>query len=170
MFSVHALDFHGSVPNFRNRSGGGILLDIKPAFSEAGVYERLDSYGEEGRRIYSFRNATVDVVLPLSLLPFLFLFMLKAFEALHLSRLQRLFLLSLSIVYALFDFAENAAVLVLLKRFPDRIHLLAVVLPYLTTVKRTASILSFVLPLAIFASAFVRNRFGGPLLSSRSRW
>ena len=57
MFSVHALDFHGSVPNFRNRSGGGILLDIKPAFSEAGVYERLDSYGEEGRRIYSFRNA-----------------------------------------------------------------------------------------------------------------
>lgn len=75
MFSVHALDFPGSVPNFRNRSGGGILLDIKPAFSEAGVYERLDSYGEEGRRIYSFRNATVDVVLPLSLLPFLFLFM-----------------------------------------------------------------------------------------------
>ena len=156
--TVHFLDFRGSVPNFRKRSDGGTLLDIRPSFSEAEVYERLEAYGEEGRSVYSFRNVTVDAVLPLSLLPFLFLFMLEALKTLHLGRLPRALLLSLPIAYVVFDFAENAAVLVLLVRFPDRVHLLAALLPYLTMVKRTASILALVLPLAVFSFAFVQRR------------
>ena len=36
--TVHFLDFRGSVPNFRKRSDGGTLLDIRPSFSEAEVY------------------------------------------------------------------------------------------------------------------------------------
>lgn len=158
VLTVHLLDFHGSVPNFKKRSGGGTLLDIKPSFSEAEVYERLNAYGEEGRHIYSFRNVTVDAVLPLSLLPFLLLFMLEALEVLRLSRVPRALLLSLPIAYVVFDFAENAAVLALLARFPDRVHLLAVVLPYLTTVKRTASMLALFLPLVVLTFAFVQRR------------
>ena len=71
--AVHTLDFPGSVPRFEKISGGGVLLDAVPAFSVDDVYARLAGYGEEGRAGYAFRNLTVDVLLPLSMLPFLFL-------------------------------------------------------------------------------------------------
>ncbi len=158
VFSVHALDFHGSVPNFVKASRGGVLLDIKPAFDEADLYARLEAYGEQGRKIYSFRNVTVDAVLPLSLLPFLFLFMREALKVMDLGRLPTALLLSMPIAYVVFDFAENAAVLGLLARFPNRIHFLAAVLPYLTVVKRTASILALLIPFAVLTFAFVRGR------------
>lgn len=38
VFSVHALDFPGSVPRFQRVSGGGILLDAVPAFTVDDVY------------------------------------------------------------------------------------------------------------------------------------
>jgi len=72
VFVVHFVDFPGSVPNFRDVSGGGTLLDASPAFTADGVYQRLAAHGEEGRQNYSFRNITVDILLPLSVLPFLF--------------------------------------------------------------------------------------------------
>ena len=59
---VHFLDFPGSVPNFRQVSGGGTLLDASPAFTADSVYQRLGEYGDEGRRNYSFRNVTVDIL------------------------------------------------------------------------------------------------------------
>jgi hypothetical protein len=158
VFGVHALDFYGSVPNFVKASRGGVLLDIKPAFAEADLYARLERYGEEGRKIYSFRNVSVDAVLPLSLLPFLFLFMREALKVLHLGRLPATVLLSVPIAYVVFDFAENAAVLGLLARFPDRVHFLAAVLPYLTVVKRTASIMALLIPFVVLTFAFVRRR------------
>ena len=158
VIAVHFLDFRGSVPNFVKRSGGGTLLDVKPSFSEEELYDRLEAYGESGRTDYFFRNVTVDAVLPLSLLPFLFLFMLAALNDLRAGRLTRALLLSVPIAYVVFDFAENATVLALLSRFPERVHFPAIALPYLTTVKRTASILALGLPLAMFAFAFVKRR------------
>ena len=67
--AVHAFDFPGSVPRLERVSGGGVLLDAVPAFSVDDVYGRLASYGEEGRASYAFRNLTVDVLPPLSMLP-----------------------------------------------------------------------------------------------------
>lgn len=75
-----------------------------------------------------------------------------------LGRLPTALLLSMPIAYVVFDFAENAAVLGLLARFPNRIHFLAAVLPYLTVVKRTASILALLIPFAVLTFAFVRGR------------
>ena len=157
VFVVHALDFYGSVPNFTRSSGGGTLLDTKPSFSEEEIYARLQDYGEEGRRLYFFRNVTVDVLLPLSLLPFLFLFMREALKALDLGPVSRVVLISLPFAYVAFDFAENAAVLALLAAFPERVHPLASVLPYLTLVKRTASILALIVPVAVLSFGFVRR-------------
>ena len=156
--AIHALDFYGSVPDFRKRSGGGTLLDIKPALSEAELYRRLSDYGVDGRKVYAFRNRTVDVVLPLGVLPFLVLFMLKASRAVRAGRLPQALLLSLPFTYVVFDFAENAAVLALLARYPERDPSLALVLPYLTLIKRAASILALVVPAAILSVGFLRRR------------
>lgn len=158
VFAVHFLDFPGSVPDFRRASGGGTLLDVKPSFSEEEIYRRLAAYGEEGRNNYAFRNRTVDVLLPLGVLPFLFLLMLRAANRLSLGRPARAILLSLPFVYVVFDLAENGSVLTLLANFPVRMRLLSAALPYLTSVKRAASILALVIPLLIFGYSLVRRR------------
>jgi hypothetical protein len=146
------------MPDFVKASGGGVLLDVMPSFSEEAIYQRLADYGEEWRRNYTFRNLTVDLVLPLSVLPFLFLLMLNALNRLSLGSVARTLLLSLPFVYVVFDFAENGAVLALLANFPDRLSLVAGTLPYLTLVKRAASMLAIVIPLLILSFLFVGGR------------
>ena len=148
-YSVHFLDFRGSVPNFEAVSNGGVLLDVAPAFGIDAIYGRLEGYGEEGRENYAFRNATVDVALPLSLLPFLWLLM-RAVTRWIRSRTTRLALLSIPFIYVIFDLAENAAVVALLSTYPTRMRLLAAFVPYVTTVKRVASLLALVAPVALF--------------------
>jgi len=34
VFAVHFLDFPGSVPRFKEASGGGVLLDQSPSFKD----------------------------------------------------------------------------------------------------------------------------------------
>src|SRR5213593_3557301 len=92
VFSVHFLDFPGSVPRFYAVSRGGVLLDVSPSFTVDAIYKRLSDYGEEGRKNYLLRNVTVDLILPLSLLPFLFLLMLNALTSLQLNRRLRVLL------------------------------------------------------------------------------
>jgi hypothetical protein len=158
VFAVHSLDFPGSVPNFARLSDGGVLLDVKPSFSEEAIYQRLSAYGEQGRQNYAFRNITIDIVLPLAVLPALFLLMLHALEGSSVGRVPRAFLLALPFAYMIFDLAENGTVLVLLAHFPERMPLLADILPYLTMVKRAASLLALAIPLVIVAVALVRRR------------
>lgn len=157
--AVHFVDFPGSVPDFRRASGGGVLLDMTPAFSEDALYARLASYGAEGRSNYAFRNVTADVLLPLALLPFLFLWMRRALDRLSLGRSSRALLLAIPVLYVVFDLAENGAVLAMLTNFPVRMPLLSSVLPWLTIIKRTASLLAILGPLIIFAFSLIRTRW-----------
>jgi hypothetical protein len=156
--AVHLLEFPGSVPDFEKQSAGGVLLDAKPSFSEDGIYDRIEGYGERGRANYAFRNVTVDILLPLSVLPFLILLMRDSTRRLQPRRATQTLLLSLPIAYVVFDLAENASVLVLLAQYPERLTFLAAVLPYLTVVKRGASLLAIAIPLVILALVFFRRR------------
>ena len=78
----------------------------------------------------------------LSILPFLFLLMLKALTPIALGRSLRATLLLLPFVYVIFDLLENSLVLVLLANYPERLDLLAVSLPYTTIIKTVASLLA----------------------------
>jgi hypothetical protein len=158
IFAVHGLDFPGSVPNFQKASGGGVLLDVKPSFSEEEIYQRLAAYGEQGRNEYVFRNVTIDVLLPLGVLPALFLLMFRALRGASLARATKLVLYSFAFVYVVFDFAENGVVLALLAHYPERMHSLAAILPYLTIVKRIASLLAIGTPLVILSARLFQGR------------
>jgi hypothetical protein len=83
--------------------------------------------------------------------------MLHALAGSSIGRAPRAFLFALPFLYVIFDFAENGTVLALLAYFPDRVHLLAGVLPYLTVVKRAASLLALAIPLLIFSVSLVRR-------------
>jgi hypothetical protein len=154
--AVHFARFPGSVPDFVKASGGGVLLDVSPSFSTEEIYQRLVNYGEEGRSNYFFRNLTVDILLPLSVLPFLYLLMLHALNLISVGSRGRILLFSLPFVYVLFDLAENGAVVTLLSSFPDRVHSVAMALPFLTSVKRAASVLAIVIPVSIYGFLLVR--------------
>jgi hypothetical protein len=156
--AVHALDFPGSVPDFSRSSGGGLLLDVKPSFSVEAIYQRLSQYGEKGRENYAFRNLTVDVLLPLAVFPALFLSMLHASKRLSTRPLVTALMLSLPFSYVICDFVENGIVLALLASFPDRLQRLAGILPYVTVVKRTASLLALAVPVVIFIVVLARGR------------
>jgi hypothetical protein len=158
VFAVHGLDFPGSVPNFQKASGGGVLLDVKPSFSEEEIYQRLTAYGEQGRNEYVFRNVTIDILLPLGVLPALFLLMFRAVRGASLARATKLVLYSFAFVYVVFDFAENGVVLALLAHYPERMHSLAASLPYLTIVKRIASLLAIGTPLVILGGRLLQRR------------
>ena len=158
VFAVHTVDFPGSVPRFEKLSGGGVLLDAVPSFNVDDVYERLSGYGEQGRDGYSFRNKTVDVLLPLSVLPLLFLLTRHAVTRSQPRHLFRGLLFALPFAYVVFDFAENAQVLLLLNNYPRRMDVMAAILPYVTSVKRVASILAIFVPSAIVAFRFLRAR------------
>jgi hypothetical protein len=157
--AAHFLDFKGSVPNFQRITGGAVLLDMTPSFSEDAIYDRLDTYGALGRENYAFRNITVDVLLPLGLLPFLAMFMNRALSRIGTGRVLRVVLLSMPFAYVLLDLAENGSVLALLARFPERLHGIAAVLPYLTVTKRVASMIALFGPLLILGFGIVRSRF-----------
>jgi len=66
-------------------------------------------------------------------------------------------LFSTPFIYVVFDFAENGSVFALLAKYPARIDVLDVVLPYLEVVKRTASILALLVPLLIFGIPLARR-------------
>ena len=140
--------FPGSVPDFVRASGGGTLLDAKPAFSEEALYIRIEAYGQEGRGNYKFRNLTVDVLLPLSVLPFLVLLSRRAVDRLGRRRFLGAVMLAAPFAYVTFDLVENAMVLALLEQYPQRRSALAAALPYATIIKRVASLLALLLPLA----------------------
>lgn len=159
--AVHFLDFPGSVPNFQQVSGGGTLLDAVPAFTADSTYQRFEAYGDVGRQNYSFRNVTVDILLPLSVLPFLFLLMLRAVAAIPVGRFVRATLLAVPLVYLIFDLLENSIVLVLLSSYPERLDTLAVTLPYATIIKRIASVLAIGVPLMLLGFGSLR-RFQKP--------
>lgn len=155
--AVHFVSFPGSVPDFRRASGGGTLLDMTPEFSGDALYARLASYGAEGRENYAFRNVTADVLLPLALLPFLFLWMRRALDRLSLGGTPRVLLLSVPVLYVLFDLVENGVVLALLANYPVRMHAASAALPYVTIVKRAASMLAIGGPLLMLTFAFLRK-------------
>jgi hypothetical protein len=158
VLAVHFVQFPGSVPDFNRATGGGVLLDASPAFTADDVYERLTGYGEAGRQNYSFRNVTVDVLLPLSVLPFLLLLMRRAVMRFSFRPLVTALFLSVPFAYVAFDLLENASVLALLANYPERMNVLAASLPYTTVVKRAASLLALGIPLAMLGFQFVRNR------------
>lgn len=75
--------------------------------------------------------------------------MLRAVTAVPVGRFARVTLLSLPLVYVLFDLLENSIVLVPLSGYPDRLDTLAMNLPYATTIKRIASLLAIGVPLIV---------------------
>jgi hypothetical protein len=151
---THALKFPGSLAYLMQATGGQKILDMQPSFSSAETYQRLDAMGEFGRRMYLRTVLTIDLVFPIAVFVFLTIWGRFAAERARLQpRLERAFRL-LPATYLAMDFVENAVVLALLWRYPERLVVLGGIIGYFTRTKRLAMMLALFLPPALLLRAY----------------
>lgn len=140
VFAIHAGNFPGSVPRFRQLSGGE-LFDTKIAGSSKEVLERIEVYGDDGRTEYLFRNVTTDIALPLSVIPMLIICTRRWRSRLR-DRILKISFTLAPFVYLVFDLVENLVVYLLIAQYPDFSETAAGILPWLTIVKRIGAFTS----------------------------
>ena len=93
---------------------GGEMLDVKAGYTLPEVVAAMESYGDQGRRLYSWSSAILDTVLPavyVSLLAGL-IYRFRATE-----RLWKLAYLPLAA--GVLDLCENVLIISMLTRHPD---------------------------------------------------
>lgn len=154
---THFVNFPGSVAYFKEVTNQKPLLDLQPEFSTEGVYDRLKSFGEDGRAAYLKLIPTIDFIFPLS--AFLFLLILGRFAAdkfKHPKYSRYYWMLPSS--YLFMDFLENAIIIIILMNYPQQLNLPASLLGYISVTKRVLMISALLIPLIVLLLAALRNR------------
>ena len=152
---THALKFPGTISYLMEITQGQNTLDLQASFSSAETYGRLEAFGEIGRQMYMRTMLTVDLIFPLSMALFLFLFATYTWQRLEMKPMVGRSIKSLSIAYLILDFLENSTIFFLLLRFPDRLEFLGSYIGYLTIGKRIATYGAIFIPMALLVSAKV---------------
>ena len=93
---------------------GGEMLDVKAGYTYPEVIAAMESYGEQGRRVYAWSSGILDTLLPLVYVSLLagFLYRFRPTE-----RLWKLAYLPLAA--GALDLGENGLIIFMLTRYPD---------------------------------------------------
>ncbi len=96
------------------------VLDLMFGFTPDEAYDKLNAYGEEGRKYYFFAEAVIDIIYPviytitnILLLSYVFK---RGFAARSFMQQLNIF----PILATIGDFAENAGIITMLNAFPER--------------------------------------------------
>ena len=138
---------------------GQNTLDLQASFSSVETYQRLEAFGEIGRQMYMRTMLTVDLIFPLSMFIFLFLFSKYTSQRWAMNSAFAKSLLSLSIAYITLDFLENLTIFFLLSNFPDRLKFMSSNIGYLTVGKRISMIGAIFIPVGLLAIGIISGRF-----------
>jgi hypothetical protein len=149
---THAATFPGSLAHLMQVTHAQPILDLKPSFSSAETYQRLQDFGIDGRLAYLQTMLTIDTIFPISAFVFLFLLGRYAASRMRLSSSQARMLKALSIAYLALDFLENLTVVMLLVNYPDRIDVLAANIGFLSVGKRVSMFAAFGVPLLLLGT------------------
>ena len=96
------------------------VLDLMFGFTPDEAYDKINAYGEEGRKYYLFAESVIDIIYPIIytitnvlLLSYVFK---KGFAAKSFMQQLNVF----PILATIGDFAENAGIITMLNAFPER--------------------------------------------------
>ena len=156
---THLAPIPGSLNDLMSVSGGHAILDQVPAFSTQTVYDRLDVFGADGRAAYQLFLLTTDIVFPLGLLAFLFLFARFSAEKFGGSDALRTLLPLMPLMWFAFDMIENLSIVTLLADYPTQNDFIASHLGLITLAKRFALGASFLAPAALLVYATAKRHF-----------
>ena len=135
-------------------------IDTKLYYTSEELYEIMEHYGDQDRRVYALSHLTADVLFPLVYASFFGLLIAYIF--------QRAFpqdswvqLLNLApFVLLIFDLIENLGVVILLLAYPTQMGGLACVTGMVTSVKWMLAGITVALPLVGAVVWFFRNISG----------
>jgi len=135
-------------------------IDTKLYYTSEELYEIMEHYGDQNRRVYALSHLTADVLFPLVYASFFGLLIAYIF--------QRAFpqdswvqLLNLApFVLLIFDLIENLGVVILLLAYPTQMGRLAYVTGMVTSVKWMLAGITVALPLVGAVVWFFRNISG----------
>ena len=138
-------------------------IDTKLYYSSAELYEILDAYGDQGRRVYALSHLTADVLFPLVYAFFFGLLIAYIFQRAFSkdSWVQRLNLVPFLLL--IFDLIENVSVVILLLAYPTQMAGLARLTGLVTSVKWILAGITVALPLLGVVGWFFRNLRGRSL-------
>lgn len=148
---THFTPLPGTLHDVTTNNGGHKILDLDPAFSSDGVYQRLSSFGETGREAYLRMMLGMDLLFPVAFTAFLSLLALYTVGRRRPRPSVRLLLLSLPFGYLVPDLAENLSIAWLIQDYPNRHDGLASALGYITALKRTCMYAALSLPLVFLS-------------------
>jgi hypothetical protein len=157
LLATHFAPIPGGVRALRASVNHQKLFDQSPAFSPDEIYRRIVAFGEVGREAYQQFTYTTDAIFPFAL--FLFLFVLARIigERVALAKLTRISLSIGPILWFVSDLVENGIVYFLLSSYPTRHAVPATMLAYVTVSKFSLLLVSFVLPLAVYAMSLRKS-------------
>lgn len=146
---THIAPIPGTLRDLMAVNGGHPILDQLPAFSTQAVYDRLDAFGADGRALYQRFLLTTDIVFPLGLLVFLFLFARFSAERFGGWRGLPTLLPLVPVMWFALDMMENLSIVALLADYPEQNDFIASHLGLITLAKRYALGLSILAPAAL---------------------
>jgi hypothetical protein len=171
LFAVVALfelGFAKAAARLRELSGGVETLDARLSYTPETAYASVEAYGEQGRRLYTAVELTLDGAFPL-IYPTLYSLLIsylfrRAFPA--LSPLQTLNLVPFAATLP--DYAENLSIVTMLLAYPRRLTRLARLASAFTTTKWLAVLASTGLTVAGIAAFLYRRMKFAPTQSEIS--
>jgi len=122
-------------------------IDTKLYYTSAELYEILDAYGDQSRRVYALSHLTADVLFPLVYAFFFGLLIAYIFQRAFSkdSWVQRLNLVPFLLL--IFDLIENLGIVILLLAYPTQMVGLARLTGLVTSVKWILAGITVALPL-----------------------
>ncbi len=146
---THLAPIPGNLKDLMVVNGGQAILDQVPAFSTQAVYDRLAAFGTDGRASYQRFLLTTDIVFPLGLLAFLFLFARFAAERFSGWRALPTLLPLVPVMWFALDMMENLSIVALLADYPAQNDFIASYLGLITLAKQYALVASILAPVAL---------------------
>jgi hypothetical protein len=140
-----------TIPKVAQYAEGMQLFDLMPAgYSAEYAKTLLDTLGNEGRHAYLYRQLPLDLIFP-GLFGITYCLLLAYFfEKLQLTQSYLFYLCMLPLLGGLFDYFENAGIILMLNMYPDFSTTIAKATSIFTIQKSVVSTIYFVaLPVTI---------------------
>lgn len=130
---------------------GGEMLDVKAGYTYPEVIAAMESYGEQGRRVYAWSSGILDTLLPVLYVSLLagLLYRFRPTE-----RLWKLAYLPLAA--GALDLGENGLIIFMLTRYPDVSSRQTATASFVTVSKGYAISVCLALAVALAAASAVR--------------
>ena len=137
-------------------------IDTKLYYTSAELYEIMEDYGDQNRRVYALSHLTADVLFPLVYASFFGLLIAYIFQCAFPkdSWVQRLNLVPF--VLLIFDLIENLGIVILLLSYPTKMVGLASFTGIITSLKWVLAGITVALPVVGTGVWLIRSLSGRP--------